>query len=89
MILQCFTNPDPQETKMLEKFPKHNLLHLNFLKLILWEYKEKRPLDTMVNRREKNRKSKFLQDSTEKTVRYKEMYEQQNKKEYNSERLPL
>lgn len=43
----------------------------------------------MVNRREKNRKSKFLQDSTEKTVRYKEMYEQQNKKEYNSERLPL
>lgn len=32
---------------------------------------------------------KFLQDSTEKTIRYKEMYGQQNKREYNFERLSL
>lgn len=41
MILQCFTNPDRQQIKILENFPKHSLLHLNFLKIYLWDYKEK------------------------------------------------
>lgn len=36
-----------------------------------------------------NGKSKFLQNSTEKTIKYKEMYDQQNKKGYNCERLLL
>lgn len=89
MILQCFTNPDPQETKMLEKFPKHNLLHLNFLKLIYGSIKKKDPWILWSTGERKTENQNFFRIQLKRQLGIRKCMSSRIKKEYNSERLPL